>query len=623
MDATLGSTGASGPTVKPDSPLVDLASRIRRIVRETPSFVDRCRASIEEIADAFRSPYASIQSHSSTRDFRHEAVRGRLPGETWRPLVDAVWADALASNSTVLDRLRDSKTGIEATVCGVPIRDAADEAIGVMVVVFACESDRMAMAMADRLEALASLLTLGLQAAAAAPETREVQVNASEQLASRFESIDQLAFSIVNGIKNKFGFSEVVLGLVRRGRVRIQAISGRAKFHGGGPGVAAIQQALEEGLDAKRPIGSHPELDPALNEAGRHLIQERWSRESGGGAVITLPIREGEQIVAMLGVRLDSHTRSLGVTIEELLQRVEPMGTAITLTARLTRRWWQVAWDAAMKDANRSRLRRLGYLAAGTLLLASVIWSVTAHQYIEAVDAKVGNRNRTTHAAAFAGVLQEMYVRPGDRVEPGTPLFRLDDAPIRLRLEEVTARMELAEIQVARNLRQGDSGAAAEAHAELESLAAEREVLERRIESSVARAKVDGFVVGEDRSMRVGEEVAMGDPLAEVASQSGAMIELHLPDSLIPEIEVGMIGRFATEARPETPLSFVIERVEHAAQVIEGRTVYVAEARLLGEGASLRMGAGGTARVELGERTGAWLLVHRPWRYLRHQVNQL
>ena len=115
----------------------------------------------------------------------------------------------------------------------------------------------------------------------------------------------------------------------------------------------------------------------------------------------------------------------------------------------------------------------------------------------------------------------------------------------------------------------------------------------------------------------------MGDPLAEVASESGAMIELHLPDSLIQEIEVGMSGRFATEARPDAPISFVIERVEHAAQVIDGRTVYVAEARLMGEGASLRMGAGGTARVELGERTGAWLLVHRPWRYLRHQVNQL
>lgn len=607
------------------APIGDLLGRVKEFVRQHSAIAERARHATDLIATEFRAPFATVQLQTASRSFQHEALAGNLPASVWKPLTDVVSIEALAANDIVLDRLKDEVSGIEAMVIGVPIRDWSEEPLGSFAMIFACESERMARATATRLQAILALLSVpGAEAAEGNLESQLAQNAAIEQIALRYESFDQMTMAIVNGLKNKYGFAEVELGIVRNNRVRVTTISGRAKFHRGAPGVTSVQQAFEECLDAGRSLCSHPELDESLDGRRHYVLHEQWSRLSGGCPVVTVPLKEGESIIAIIGFRLESHDSLLPVTLAEFEQKLSPLGPGIVLADRLHRPWHKVAWHSTLKSfGGASRLQQALLLAFAIGAVAAMVWGITPHPYVEAVEASVGNEQRQVFAAPHAAVLSEVAVRPGEHVASGSLLFRLDTQQLRAQLDEATASAELARIERATALAKRQPAVAAEAHARFESARAEIELLRLRLESCEIRSRSSGYVVGEDSRARIGEELAQGDTIVEVAPDGSMILKLHIPQTLIHEVAVGCRGQFASLARPDQLLPFEIVSVERAAQAIGGKTVYVADARLESGAQTPLLGTTGTARLELGERTGAWLLWHAPMRYLRNQVNQL
>lgn len=607
------------------SSVADLLGKVKAIVRKHTAMADRAKWVTEAIATEFRAPFASVQIQTASRSFQHEALAGKLPASVWKPFTEVVSIEALASNDVVLDRLRDEASGIEATVIGIPVRDWSDEAIGSFAMIFVAESEKLARVISRQLQAMLSLISIpGSDSTEGNFETQLAQNAAIEQIALRYESFDQMTMAIVNGLKNKYGFSEVELGIVRGNRVRVTTISGRAKFHRGAPGVSAVQQAFEECLDAGRSLCSHPDLDESLDSRRHYVLHEQWSRSSGGCPVVTVPLKDGEKTIAIIGFRLESHDSLLPMTLTEFEQKLAPLGPGIILTDRLHRPWHKVAWQNMVSGfGGATRLQQAMLLAFAIAAVGIMVWGITPHPYIEAVEAEVGNEQRQVFAAPFASVLKEVSVRPGEHVREGAVLFRLDSEQLKSQWEEACANAELARIERAAALSHKEPAKAAEAHAKYEALLAEIDLLNTRLEGSEIRARNSGFVVGDDSRGRVGEEIAQGDTLVEVAPDGSVILKVQVPQTLIHEVSVGCRGTFASLARPDQRIPLEIISVERAAQAVQGKTIYVAEARLETSSDTLLLGTTGTARLELGERTGAWLLWHAPMRYLRNQVNQL
>ncbi|MCA9106477.1 MAG: HlyD family efflux transporter periplasmic adaptor subunit [Planctomycetales bacterium] len=603
----------------------DLLIRVKAIVRGQSALAERARLMAELLSEEYRAPYVHVQLQTASRSFQHEVVQGNLPGSVWKPFADSVGIEAIAANEPVFDRLKDEASGVEAVVCGLPIRDWSDEAIGSLAIIFACESDKMARVISRQLQAVLSLLAVPTgDTAEGASETQAAQNAAVEQVALRYASFDQMAIAIVNGLKNRYAFAEVALGMVRGHRVRVTTISGRAKFHRGAPGVTQIQQAFEECLDAGKSLCSHPELDERFETRRRYVLHEQWSQAGGNCPVITVPLRDGERIVAVIGFRLEEVDSILALPVEELESKLAPLGPGILLADRLHRPWYKVAWHHALtRVGGAGRFQQALLLVAALFAVAVMIWGITPHPYIEAVQGEVGNEHRLVFAAPYPAVLDKVLVRPGDRVEQGEMLFALDVDNLETQLEEATAQGELARIERARALALGEPAFAAEAHAKYEAALAESDLLRDRIESAIVVARRGGIVVGDDARTRVGEEINQGDTVVEVAPDGSLSLKLRIPETLIQEVAVGCRGTFASMARPDEQLPFEVVSIERAAQAIDGKTVYLAEARFDDGDRIPLLGTTGTARLELGERTGAWLLWHSPMRYLRNQVNQL
>ncbi|MBC7726087.1 MAG: HlyD family secretion protein, partial [Microbacteriaceae bacterium] len=94
---------------------------------------------------------------------------------------------------------------------------------------------------------------------------------------------------------------------------------------------------------------------------------------------------------------------------------------------------------------------------------------------------------------------------------------------------------------------------------------------------------------------------------------------VEVDETDIGAVHPGQHGVLALAARPEQPIAFTVRRIVPVATAAEGRNYFEVEGApdAAHSQASLRPGLSGVAKIEVGERSLAWLLFHRPVAWLR------
>jgi len=96
----------------------------------------------------------------------------------------------------------------------------------------------------------------------------------------------------------------------------------------------------------------------------------------------------------------------------------------------------------------RQRLR-LPLMLAGPIvvLIGASWWYLTSGRYVSTDDAYV-QAARTMISSDIAGRVVSIAVRDNQRVSRGEELFRIDDRPFRIAVEEATAQLAAARLQI-------------------------------------------------------------------------------------------------------------------------------------------------------------------------------
>jgi hypothetical protein len=92
---------------------------------------------------------------------------------------------------------------------------------------------------------------------------------------------------------------------------------------------------------------------------------------------------------------------------------------------------------------------------------------------------------------------------------------------------------------------------------------------------------------------------------------------VEVDEADIAAVHPGQQGRLALAARPEEPLRFTTRRIVPLATAADGRNYFEVEAALAQRLPELRPGLSGVAKIEVGQRSLAWLLFHRAAAWLR------
>lgn len=396
------------------------------------------------------------------------------------------------------------------------------------------------------------------------------------------------------------------IGLLDRDQMRIAGSTQASPIDQRREAAAALVAAMHEALDQGLSVAWPPVVaNPPVSLAQREL--------AGAGQACTVPIVAGQRRIGALTLEREAPPFTLAELA--LCEDIASFAGPVLQLQRAA----ETPWHARVRDRLRERLagsreRQLawaaGLLAVVVLLAVPLPWRVSAPARLE------GSVQRAV-VAATDGFLQQANVRPGDRVKQGEVLAQLSSQDLELERKRRQSEMQQHENALraaeARNDRTQmviSQSRAAEAQALLT-------LAEGQLERSQLTAPFDGVVIRGDLAQNLGAPVQKGEVLLVLAPSDSFRLIVEVDESDIAAVRPGQHGQLALAARPEQPLRFTTRRIVPVATTADGRNYFEVEASPDQAQANLRPGLSGVAKIEVGERPLAWLLLHRFATWLR------
>jgi RND family efflux transporter MFP subunit len=267
--------------------------------------------------------------------------------------------------------------------------------------------------------------------------------------------------------------------------------------------------------------------------------------------------------------------------------------------------------------------RLIGFVSLSTVLaLAAVAQQDSPASYTPArrheirrsvqLPGTVESLTSSIVAAETQGSVVAVEVRPGDRVDAGTPLLRLRTrwsdlqlSEARGRRQEAEARLELARSKLTRArdlfanevISQQDLDDAVSEYTAWEGRdsqsRAEVERLEFAVDRLVVRAPFDGVVTA--KLTDLGEWVPLGGPVVEMVAMGRLEIRVEVPERYFDELQPGVIATVRFEALPGLILDGRVSAIIPSAD-LQARTFPIKVSLPDSHG---RVGVGMLARVDL------------------------
>ncbi len=432
----------------------------------------------------------------------------------------------------------------------------------------------------------------------------------------RYQNTRQFAFALVNSIANRFDCEQVGMGLVRNRRLCVEAISGSDTLKANSPGVIDIQQAMEECRDAVETIVFQPEgQSPKQKSLPIHVRVGAASQ----CAVCSIPLVAGDDCIAVLTLK---RPRKLGfpqTTIDELEKLLKPFGPAIEMAARGDRSLLDHICHG-IKSTLPAIVRpttNLGRMARNFLICAAMVALFGWLPYQPLTTAVLVPGDLTQTIAAFDMQLVEAPVRSGQRVARGQLLARFDTRQLELDRDRLRSQVDQAEIDVRKSLAKGDVATASLAKSNATIFATQLTAVEQKIAQCIIVAPEDGMVMEAELQQKIGQTFAQGSPLVSFARLGSWQLELRIPEYQTPHYATQQQGYFAPTSNPGQRLKYTIESVRGSAELIQGKNVFVATAKVEGNPEFLRQGMEGLASTHTGWKPIPWIACHRLIEYCR------
>ncbi len=397
--------------------------------------------------------------------------------------------------------------------------------------------------------------------------------------------------------------------------VRLRAISHTERFDRKMDAVTTLEAAMEESLDQDDEI-----LLPAPEGSG--LItrdHEIYARSQQVAYLASAPLRVDGKAVAVVtcerasGPFTETEIRLLRLCCDLAARRLDDL--------KRTDRWFGARWYAwtreklgklvGVEHTFAKVLALVGAVVLGILVFGRMEYRVEAP--FEVHTDMVGYV-----PAPYDGYIREVFRTVGDPVKEDEVLLELDTRD--LLLEEAAAAADqtryLREAEKARA--DGDLASMRIARALAEQAAAKLALVRYQIGQSRIRAPFDGVIVEGDLRERVGAPVRQGDVLFRVARPEQMYVKLKVDERDIHEVREGAPGQIAFASRPAEKFPVRVERIDPAAEAVEGKNVFTVRCGLEGEPQPWwRPGMTGVAKVNAGKRNILWIYTHRTIDFLR------
>jgi multidrug resistance efflux pump len=418
---------------------------------------------------------------------------------------------------------------------------------------------------------------------------------------------------LASELRECFDCQRIGIGVGEGMKCRLDGLSGVSRVEAGSQGTGLLRAAMREAQSVRKTT-AFPAIKSEAEELWPAVDQTELLSAFHSGQSVTLPLNDpnGKRVGAW--IFLWKQGEAVTERKLELIRAAGPHVASLVELIRLAhprgvRGFIRKYWVRASRSKKSVIAVALGIVAA--ILVFPVSYRVPASCEVQPYFLQ-------QVAAPFDGVLEKTFVRPGDQVEQGQLLARLDGREIGWRLSQAVAQREIA-LKKRNQAQAGQEDIVAAQMAGLEADAAGLEVslLEFKKRNLEVRSPSAGYLLTGDLERSEGVPVTLGQKLFDVAPIEILRLEISVPDSEIRWVKGDMKVTFRLEALPHKKFEAVVEEVYPVSEIVDGENVFVALARVDNSSLELRPGMRGRARVISQRRCLGWILFHKPWDYLR------
>ncbi len=222
--------------------------------------------------------------------------------------------------------------------------------------------------------------------------------------------------------------------------------------------------------------------------------------------------------------------------------------------------------------------------------------------------------------AQFDATLKEVIVKPGDTVQVGATLARLDRKEIELELNSLYAEIQRTKKVRAMNMASSQTAMVQMAELERKSLEEKYKLLEDRVEKLLITSPIDGTIISGSLEQHLGSPVSRGQQLFEIAPFSIMIAEANIRQEDISFIDERAEVTVNLDSFPGKPLKSNVSLIYPRSELREGESVFIVEADLINKG-HLQPGMRGKMEINAGKKPLLYILFRRPWIYIQQLLH--
>ncbi|GEM_PF-6316099 len=349
---------------------------------------------------------------------------------------------------------------------------------------------------------------------------------------------EELSLRLAEGLQQHLHLQGCMVARVSaQGRIRLEAMTGQTQIDRRGRLAELLEALFDYHQESDEVLHLHPEQSnhsPPFHEVGKQLHVEHAS-------LIPLSSGQSKQHFFLL---------CLGQCSEESFLQALQAPLSVLLHTGYQRRSRGLAKWLPRVIGPAKLWKSLAVSAACALAAFFLLQPVPSRLRVQG---QVEPELRRLITVQAGGLLAESPVRPGESLQEGQLLARLEDRELRLQEAELIAARERR-----RKRRDALAGSPEADIAEYQMASLELEETKRQLERLHLRQQqlrlespISGILLSGDLSRRIGDRVEPGEILFEVAPLDQMHLELKVPSREIAGIEIGQQVRFRLEAFPE------------------------------------------------------------------------
>lgn len=417
----------------------------------------------------------------------------------------------------------------------------------------------------------------------------------------------QAAQAAVGELALRFGCDRVALGLVRRRRARVMAISHAAQFQRGLRDPRDLAAVMDEAIDQEAPL-----LWPADKATSGFVLrahEEMERHQDDRVAIFTVPMVVQDKVVGAVVFERPVAQPFVAADLE-MLEAVVTVLAPILLEKHANDRWLvQKAAEAAGVQAVRlfgpRHVRRKLVVTATAVLLAILLLGQAKRTVM--AEAVVEGASQRIISASAEGFIAAVNAREGDKVKAGDILVLLDDRDLVLERMRLVTLKQQEQLALDGAIAARDRSQTAIREARIRQDDAQIALIDAQIDRTHLRAPFDGLVISGDLDRAVGSAVSKGEPLMTVAPLNEYRVMLSVDETEVSRTAARQSAQLRLTAMPERSLGLTLTSLVPVAVYDRGRTTFTVEARLIATDPDIRHGMQGVARIETG-RASLWAI---------------